>query len=229
MTRLRLAGVLALTATVCAAALITQAIAGASQPWLALVPYPTPVDVTKARQLPCTRGGIGTGLMAFAGLVNQRRFGATRLLWLPKRRLPTPAFFRIVAVNGDRARVRADLGVELPAAARSWVADGLPLVEMIHIDTRPNRRQPANSGIVIAWARFPSDGTEGLRLGRGKGVWDCEKRRIAMWFGSEIPVADEAEARNIAAGQCRHRRGNSTLHRYGQTALLCGLPRGYRG
>lgn len=229
MTQHRLGVGLALLAIVPAASFGGHAIAGTGRPAAALIPDPTPVDVTRARQLSCTRAGIATGLMAFAGLVNQRRFGATRLLWLPKRRLPTPAFFGVVAINGDRARIRADRGAQIPAAARSWVADSFPLVEMIHIDARPSRRQPANSGLAIAWVRYPTDGSEGVRLGRGKGVWDCEKRRLAMWYGSETLVADEAEARDLAAGQCRRRRENSTVRRYGQTALLCGLPHGYRG
>jgi hypothetical protein len=190
-------------------------------------PTPTPVDVTRARGLPCTRVGIGTALMAFAGLVNERRFGETRLLWLPKKRLPTPAFFGVPAIAGNRPVVRARDGTELAAATRSWVADEFPLVEVVLVDARPSRRKPAGSGAAIAWIRYSSDPADGVRLGRGKGVFDCEKQRLAMWYGGEQHLTDEESARDLAGNQCRRRRTNTTLRRYGQRAVLCGFPRGY--
>ena len=166
--------------------------------------------------------------MAFAGLVNERRFADTRRLWLPRRRVPTPAFFGVPSVAGDRPTVRARDGAGLPAATRAWTADGLRLVEVVLIDARPSRRRPAESGVAIAWIRYPGDGAGGVRLGRGKAVFDCERRRLAMWYGGELSVADEAAARELAENQCRTRAGNTTLRRYGQQGVLCGFPRGYR-
>jgi hypothetical protein len=214
---------------VVALAATTVVAGGLFEPLSQSTPDPSPVDVAAARRLPCTRAGIGTALMAFAGLVNEQRFGATRLVWLPRKRLPTPAFFGVPSIAGNRPEIRARRGAELAAATQAWVADGFRLVEVIHIDARPSRREPAGSGAAIAWVRSTGDPADGVLLGRGKGVFDCEKQRVAMWYGGERQVADETSARELAGGQCRTRPRNTTLRRYGQTAVLCGLPRGYRG
>jgi len=162
--------------------------------------------------------------MGFLGLLNERRYAETQRLWLPKRRLPTPGFFYVASTSG-RATMRAEEGSAVPGATRRWTADGFSLAEMILVDARPNPKQPANSGIVLAWIRYPTSGEEGVLLGRAKGVWDCEKRRLAMWVGSEQLVTDEAEARQTAGGQCRRRPNNTTIRRYDQRAVLCGRPR----
>jgi len=162
--------------------------------------------------------------MGFLGLLNERRYSDSRRLWLPKRRLPTPGFFYVASTSG-RATIRAEDGVGIPRAARNWTSDGFSLTEMILVDARPNAREPANSGIAIAWIRYPDSGEGQVLLGRGKGVWDCERHRLAMWVGSERPVADEAAAREIAAGQCRRRPNNTAIRRFNQQASLCGKPR----
>jgi hypothetical protein len=162
--------------------------------------------------------------MGFLGLLNERRYVDSRRLWLPKRRLPTPGFFYVASTSG-RATIRAEEGAGIPRAARSWTADGFSLAAMILVDARPNTQEPANSGLAIAWIRYPDSGQDPVLLGRGKGVWDCEKRRLAMWVGSEGTVADEAAAREIAAGQCRRRPNNAVIRRFNQQALLCGKPR----
>ncbi len=162
--------------------------------------------------------------MGFLGLLNERRYSDSRRLWLPKRRLPTPGFFYVASISG-RATIRVEDGAGIPSAVRKWTADGFSLAEMILVDARPNAREPANAGIAIDWIRYPDSGEGQVLLGRGKGVWDCERRQLAMWVGSERPVEDEAAAREIAAGQCRHRPNNTIIRRFNQRATLCGKPR----
>jgi hypothetical protein len=157
---------------------------------------------------------MATSVMAFVALVRDHRFAGTRLVWLPKRRLPTPAFFGVAGVT------RADRGRELPGAVARWVRDGRTLLEVIKIDPRVDRKRPARSGYAVNWIRSRADGSD-IVLGTGKGVWDCQKRRLAMFYGSERVVADEVAAREAVAGQCRQ-RAQFAFARYGQDAVLCG-------
>ena len=69
------------------------------------------VDLAQARAQPCTRVGVATSVMAFFGLLSERRFYATRLLWLPQPRLP---YAYLVWLNGGAIRTRR--GNEVPAA-----------------------------------------------------------------------------------------------------------------
>ena len=171
--------------------------------------------------VPCTRAGIATSLMAFFALANERRFSATRELWLPKRRLPTPGFF---AVRMERGLVREHLGRDVPDGVRRWFR-GSGVAEVLMVDPRVNRAEPPNNGYAVDWIRPNAAGV--LVYGTAKGVWDCEKRRIAMFIGSEQPHFEGDDPRAVARGHCG-RRPVSAFVRFGQRALMCALPRGAR-
>jgi hypothetical protein len=157
----------------------------------------------------------------FIALVDARHYADTTQLWLPRRRIPTPGFFAILGRN-----IRADRGADVPAAARRWVAGRH--VELIQIDPRVNERQPSNYGFSMAW--FASSPGYAL-LGEGKGVWDCEMRRIAMFVGGEtglVPgtqtrIKTEADARRAITGRCGNRT-RPLVRLYGQDVVLCGAP-----
>jgi hypothetical protein len=178
------------------------------------------VDVREAQSQRCTREGVATSLMAYFGLLEERRFGATRLLWLPRPRLPY-AYVVYVVANGRLLRTRR--GAELPAVSERWMSAGGPLTEVVGVDVRINRRQPRNNGYAVWWIRKSDDGSE-LVLGSGKGVWDCERRRIGRLVGSERAAESEEAARREPAGHCG-RRGSTVFSRYGQTAALCRAAR----
>ena len=189
-------------------------------------PTPVPVGLAQVTSSSCSRVGIATAAMGFllsAERTTLRRHAA------PMASQETAADTGLLLCRIDfqvaPRPVRAEEGSAVPGATRRWTADGFSFAEMILVDARPNLKQPANSGIVLAWIRYPTSGEESVLLGRGKGVWDCEKRRLAMWVGSEQSAADEAEARQVAGGQCRRRPNNTTIRRYSQRALLCGRPR----
>ena len=63
----------------------------------------------------CERRAIADTVAHFTFLVDSGRYGATVPLWLPRRRLPTPAFFAILGRN-----IRAARGADVPAAVRRW-------------------------------------------------------------------------------------------------------------
>jgi hypothetical protein len=178
------------------------------------------VDVREARAQPCTRAGVATSVMAYFGLLEERRFPATRLLWLPRPRLQ---YAYVVYVHANGQVLRARRGAELPGLSQRWMAAGGPLTEVVAVDVRINRREPLNNGYAVWWIRKADDGTE-LVLGSGKGVWDCERRQIGRLVGSERTVESEEGARVEAAGHCG-RRGSTPIRRYGQTAALCGPAR----
>jgi hypothetical protein len=181
---------------------------------------PPRVSVADALALPCTRTGMATAVMAFTALLRERRCNDAARLWLPKRRLPTPGFLWVHPIAGGL--VRATRGAAIPAAARRWIGTDYTEIEVIQIDTRPAAKRPAASGYSVAWVRSqPGRPDSGVVLGEGKGVWDCEKRRLAMFVGSERSAADEATARAEISGRCG-RRSRTTLTRYGQRALFCG-------
>jgi hypothetical protein len=143
-------------------------------------------------------------------------------LGLRRRRLPTPGFFAILGRN-----IRADRGADVPAAARRWVGDCRRHVELIQIDARVNEREPANS-----WFRMarPASSPGFALLGEGKGVWDCERRRIAMFVGSErrsaagTTIESEEDARRAISGRCG-RRPKPLVRLHGQGVVLCAAPR----
>jgi hypothetical protein len=176
------------------------------------------VDLEEARAQPCTRTGIATSLMAFFGLLAERRFYATRLLWLPRPRLPYYAYILFVYPDGQPL-LRTRRGVEMPVLAQAWVSSGGTLAEVIAVDPNVNRKTPRASGFAIQWIRKAPDGSE-LVLGSGKGLWDCERRQIGRLVGSERPVESEADVRVDEARRCG-RRGYTAIRRYGQTAALC--------
>jgi hypothetical protein len=178
------------------------------------------VDVRRVQSLPCTRAGVAEAALAFTALLNEKRFDATRLIWLPKRRVPTPAFFW---TSGGGRYLRATRGREIPGVTRRWFARGGTSIEVILVNPRINPREPARTGFAVEWIRRDEAGGSLVR-GTGKGGWDCEKRRISMFGGGERPVASVEGAREEAAGHCG--RGYRTFHRYAQTAYLCRLPRG---
>lgn len=195
-----------------AAALLAVGAAGAAPPR---------VDVRAVQALPCTRPGIATSLMAFLALANERRFADTRLLWLPKRRLPTPGFF---AVRMERGLIRENFGRDIPDGVARWFRRS-GVAQVLMLDPRVNRAEPANNGYALDWIRLNAAGV--LVYGTAKGVWDCEKRRIAMFVGSEQPHFEGDDPRAVARGHCG-RRPVSAFVRYGQRALMCALPRGAR-
>jgi hypothetical protein len=175
------------------------------------------VKVAAAERLPCTRAGIATSVMAFVGLVHEARYVETSRLWV-RRRLPTPAYFRVV---GGR-RIRADEPAQLPTAVRTWRADRYVDLEVRVLNPRISRRQNASSGYGIAWTRTdPGDGS--IRFGKGKGVWDCATRRIAQFFGHERAIATDVleEELELAKRNNCGRRGSRVFPRYGQIAWLC--------
>jgi hypothetical protein len=173
----------------------------------------------------CERRAVATSVARFTFLVDHGRYSDTVPLWLPKPRLPTPAFFSILGRN-----IRVSRGVEVPAAARRWVARGMRNVELLQIDPRVNEREPANYGFTMAW--FASSASVGY-LGEGKGVWDCEKRKIAMFVGSERRISaaaatlaeSKAVARQEIAGRCG-RRPRPIVRLYEQDVALCADVRG---
>jgi hypothetical protein len=164
----------------------------------------------------CERRAVAAAVARFTALVEAGRYAETASLWLPKRRLPTPAFFAILGRG-----IRAERGPDVPAAVRRWVADGGRHLELILVDPRVNERQPANYGLTFAW--FANSPGFAL-LGEGKGVWDCEKRRIAMFVGGERRVVSEADAREALSGRCGSRR-RPVIRLYGQDVILCGAAR----
>jgi hypothetical protein len=175
------------------------------------------VDVAAVERAPCTRAGIAQSVLAFVGLVHEGRYAATPRLWVPKR-LPTPAFFRIVRGRS----IRAEQPRELAAATRTWRADRFQELEVVVINPYVARKPGQSSGYGVAWTRTDrADGS--LRFGKGKGVWDCETRRIAQFFGQEISIgADElAGELSLALSNYCGRRGSRHFRRYGQTAALC--------
>lgn len=175
------------------------------------------VDVREAQSQPCTREGVATSVMAFFGLLEEGRFGSTRLLWLPRPRL-SYAYIAYVGANGQLLRARRS--AEMPALSQRWMSAGGALTEVIAVDVRINRSRPLNNGYSVWWIRKTKDGSE-LVLGSGKGVWDCERRRIGRLVGSERAFESEEAARREADGHCG-RRGSRTFSRYGQIAALCG-------
>jgi hypothetical protein len=184
--------------------------------WPASVPRP-PVDVAASERVPCTRAGIAQSVIAFVGLVHGGRYAATPRLWVPKR-LPTPAFFRIV-----RGRpIRAERPGELPAATQTWRADRFQELSVSVLNPYVSRKPRTSSGYGVAWTRTdPGDGS--IRFGKGKGVWDCETRRIAQFFGQEVTITADELARETALALRSYcgRRGSRPFTRYGQTAALC--------
>jgi hypothetical protein len=176
------------------------------------------VDLEEARAQPCTRAGIATSLMAFFGLLEERRFYATRLLWLPRPRVPFYAYVLFVHPDGQPL-LRTRRGAEMPALSQTWMSSGGTLAEVIAVGATVNRKTPRASGFAVHWIRKASDGSE-LVLGSGKGLWDCERRQIGRLVGSERPVESEAAVRVDEARRCG-RRGYTAIRRYGQTAALC--------
>lgn len=176
-------------------------------------------SATVARSSPasapsCTRTGIASSVLAYVDAVADRRFARAKSLWLPRRRLPTPGFFWL---ETGGTHITARVGAGLPAAFERWVgADGE--LRAILLDPRPSPRKPASSGFTLEWFRTASATP---LLGTAKGVFDCEKSRVAMFVGSERPVENEAAATEAVAGTCG-RRGGSSFSRYGQAVRLCG-------
>jgi hypothetical protein len=170
----------------------------------------------------CERRAVAAAVAHFVALVDAGRYTETTHLWLPRRRIPTPGFFAILGRN-----IRADRGVDVPAAARRWVGAGRH-VELIQIDPHVNVRQPSDYGFAMAW--FASSPGYAL-LGEGKGVWDCEMGRIAMFVGGEmgfVPgtqtrLKSEADARRAISGRCG-KRPRPLVRLYGQDVVLCGAP-----
>jgi hypothetical protein len=178
------------------------------------------VGLTEARAQPCTQRGVATSVMAFFGLLEERRFYATRLLWLPRPRLPY-AYVLYLHANSELLRTR--LGSEIPGLAQRWLGAGGELTEVVLIDPHVNRKDPRATGYAVWWIRKARDDGE-LVLGTGKGVWDCEKDRIGRLVGSERPFESDEAARAEASGRCG-RRGFTALRRYGQAANVCNPPR----
>ena len=183
------------------------------------------VDLTQARAQPCTRVGIATGVMAFVGLLEERRFYATRLLWLPRARVRFYAYVLHVLANGRLLRTKS--GADVPTLTQDWLSTGGSLSEVVWIDPRVDWQEPRKSAFAVGWIRKAPDGSS-VVIGVAKGLWDCEKRRIGRFVGGERAVDSEEEARAEAAGRCG-RRGSTTFRRYGQLAALCRLPRGASG
>jgi hypothetical protein len=182
------------------------------------------VDLREARMQPCTRAGVATSLMAFFGLMEEGRFAATRLVWLPKARLEY-AYILYVGANGTLLRTR--LGAEIPDRAARWVGAGGTSTEVVAVDARINVKEPRRTGLAVWWIRSAEDGSD-LVLGTAKGVWDCERHQIGRLVGSERAFANVEAARAKAEGQCG-RRGWTTFRRYGQSAALCKAARGPSG
>jgi len=170
----------------------------------------------------CERRAVASAVARFTFLVAAGRYSDTAALWLPRRRLPTPGFFAILGRN-----IRAARGAEVPVAARRWADGGRRHVELLQIDPRVNERESANYGYAMAWfAQAPGSAW----LGEGKGVWDCERRRIAMFVGSErssagpptnAPIETEEDARAAVAGRCG-RRARHVVRVAEQDVVLCG-------
>ncbi len=176
------------------------------------------VDLGQARAQPCTRVGMATSVMAFFGLLTERRFYATRLLWLPRPRLP---YAYLLFLNGGVVRTRR--GGEVPAAVQRWLRSERSELEVIAINPRINRKEPKASALAVDWIRRSPDGL--VVKGLAKGVWDCERRRIGRLVGGERAVESEESARAETTGHCR---GNTLVRRWGHTATLCDLPRNAR-
>jgi hypothetical protein len=163
----------------------------------------------------CTRMAIANPVIDFFSLVDLRRFAAVERLWLPRKRLETPGFFNLG--TGSRT-IRADRGSIVPLAARRWLEIGPPTLRVILLDPRPAPADPARSGYSVVWMRSGGDGS--VMLGRGKGVWDCSRRRIAMLVGSERPFPSE-EAAKASIGRPCGKRGTTAYNRGQHQLHLC--------
>ena len=169
----------------------------------------------------CSRAAIARSVVDFIALVDARRFDRVERLWLPRRRLATPGFFNLG--TGPRT-FRATLGADVPRAARpDGSISGLPRLRLVLLDPRPAPEEPARSGYSLIWIRFAND-SESVTLGRAKGVWDCPRRRIAMFVGSERPFATKTAALASLGRPCGA-RGLVPYARAGQRLVLCGAPR----